>query len=88
MPDVIVPCSLRYLAKENMKKIIDLNTLSETEKNSYLKDTWCSKCQLADLGITNAQIYIEANHKYIRGCCRVCGENCLSKIIEIIADVK
>lgn len=65
-----------------MKTIIDLSTLSEIEKDTYLKDSWCSKCQEPDLGIVNPELYLESGRKFIKGSCVVCGEVCVSEIIE------
>jgi hypothetical protein len=65
-----------------MKTTLDINTLSELERDLYLKDSWCPKCQLPDLGITNAELYLESGHKFISGSCKVCGCPCITEIIE------
>lgn len=65
-----------------MKTLIDINTLPDVEKRFYLEETWCPACELADLGITNVEMYLQDGHKYISGNCKVCGERCSSEIIE------
>jgi hypothetical protein len=65
-----------------MKRIIDLATLPEIERDMYLHDSWCDSCNEADLGISNPELYIEGGRKYISGNCKVCGALCSSEIIE------
>lgn len=65
-----------------MKQIIKMSDLLEIERNIYLADTWCSKCQKPDLGIVHPELYTEGGHKYISGNCKACGEICVAEIIE------
>lgn len=65
-----------------MREVIDLSTISEVEKDIYLNDSWCDKCNEADLGIVGAELYVENGRKYIRGNCKICGTECISEIIE------
>lgn len=67
---------------DSMKTIIDINTLPDIEGSIYLEDSWCDKCQEADLGIVNPELYFEGGRKYIGGNCKVCGEICISEIKE------
>ena len=76
-----VVCGVKCVT-DSMKAIIDISTLTEMEKDIYLKDSWCSKCQEADLGIVSPELYLEDGRKYISGNCKVCGEICVSEIIE------
>jgi len=77
-----LPVNRALNAMDSMKTIIDISTLPEIEQDIYLKDSWCPKCQEADLGIVSPELYIEGGRKYISGNCNVCGETCVSEIIE------
>jgi len=46
-----------------------------------LKESWCDRCDKADLGIINPKIYEEDGKEYIEGNCRVCGELQRSEIV-------
>jgi hypothetical protein len=65
-----------------MKTILDINVLSEFERDFYLNESWCGNCGEADLGIVEPEIYIESEKKYIVGKCKVCDESTISEIIE------
>ncbi|WP_444941030.1 hypothetical protein ACJJI3_22860 [Microbulbifer sp. ZKSA004] len=65
-----------------MREIIDLSKLPEIERDIYLNDSWCDKCKEADLGIVNAELYVQNGRKYISGSCKICGTECISEIIE------
>lgn len=65
-----------------MRETIDLSTLPEIERDIYLNDSWCDKCNEADLGIVNPELYVESGRKYICGNCKICGTECISEIIE------
>ncbi|TVP00095.1 hypothetical protein AYI86_07050 [Shewanella algae] len=69
-------------AKRIMKKVLDFNSLDEVLREIYTEDTWCSKCSEADLGITEPELYIENNRKYISGKCKVCGATSVSEIVQ------
>ena len=65
-----------------MRKYLDFDKLEEVEKQNYIEDTWCEKCQKADLGIDDLEMFIEDNIKFVSGKCKVCGSICTSEIIE------
>jgi len=56
-----------------MKVILDFDSISEIEKEWFLKNTWCDICSEADLGITKPKLYLENGMKYIFGNCNGCG---------------
>jgi len=65
-----------------MKKILDIDSLSEIEKKWFLNETWCSNCGKADLGIIEPKLYIENDTMYISGKYIDCGTVCVAKITE------
>ena len=65
-----------------MKIIRDFKERSEQEQKWFLQDTWCSKCQLPDLGMVEPSEYEEDGHMFIGGRCTKCGSSVVSEIIE------
>ena len=63
------------------RTILNFNNLSANEKDWYLKETWCSKCGKADLGMNEPVLYAENNNEFIEGKCSVCGETVKTQII-------
>ena len=53
------------------------------EEQEWLKkNTWCDKCQKADLGIEDASEYLQSGKIYLSGFCNSCGKEIESEIIE------
>ena len=53
------------------------------EEQKWLKtNTWCDKCNKADLGIGNASEFSQSGKIYISGFCNSCGKEIISEIHE------
>ncbi len=46
------------------------------------ENTWCDRCNEADLGISSPQEYEENGKVYIEGTCQKCGETIRSEVTE------
>ena len=69
------------MPNETIKKTLDFNSLSDLDKDFFLNDSWCDKCNEADLGIIEPELYIESEHQYISGKCSKCKEVCISEVV-------
>lgn len=66
-----------------MKRIDrDFQARPEAERQGLLEDTWCDRCDKADLGMDSPQEYEEGGRIYVSGNCRVCGDEVRSEVIE------
>ena len=66
----------------NQRVELDFYSLSESDQQWYLCETWCVVCKKADLGISDPELYVEGGSKYIEGKCLVCGSQCVSTVTE------
>ena len=69
------------------KQYLKFEELSEVEKDCYLSESWCFKCNKPDLGIKEPLLYIEEGKTFIEGKCVVCGEVQRSQIITKEVDI-
>ena len=44
-------------------------------------DTWCDRCNKADLGIVEPRLYHENDKKFVAGKCTVCGGECITEVV-------
>ncbi len=51
----------------------DFSARSEEEQCAFLEQTWCDKCQAANLGMRQPVEYEFKNVVYIEGECCACG---------------
>ena len=65
-----------------MKTYLRIEDCDESERHWLLNETWCDKCNMADLGITDPQLYLEDGRKFIEGKCMRCGSTCISEIVD------
>jgi hypothetical protein len=65
-----------------MRILKDFASRSPVEQESFIRNTWCDKCQLPDLGLTDPVEYEEDGACYIEGRCRRCRVRVVSKIHE------
>ena len=63
------------------RTILNINDLSASEMDWYLKETWCDKCGKADLGMNEPVLYVENGKEFIEGKCTVCGETVKTQIV-------
>lgn len=69
-------------SKKKEKKILDFSKLDVSDQEWFLKETWCDKCNEADMGMVEPILYIENGKNYIEGKCAVCGEAQRAEVIE------
>ena len=60
----------------------DYYNRSDVERSCLEEDTWCNKCDQADLGLIEPHEYEEYGRVFIEGKCRKCGEHVVSEIID------
>jgi formylmethanofuran dehydrogenase subunit E len=60
----------------------DFFSRSADEQQDFLTQTWCNKCQEADLGMTDPVEYEEGEKVLIEGKCSRCGEVVTTELIE------
>ncbi len=65
---------------------LDFYSLSESDQEWFLRETWCDVCNKADIGMKEPELYIEDGVKHIAGKCIVCNTPCVSTITEHNAD--
>jgi len=63
------------------KKYLEFSELDESDQEWFLSESWCDKCNKADLGLKEPVMYIENGQTYISGKCVVCGEPQTSQVI-------
>jgi hypothetical protein len=63
------------------KELLDFDELNEEDKRWFLKETWCDKCDKADLGMKDPVLYVDDGKTFIEGKCLVCNEPVVSQII-------
>ena len=63
------------------KEYLKFEELDQSEQEWFLKETWCDKCDKADLGLKDPLMYIENGKTFISGKCIVCGEEQTSQVI-------
>lgn len=51
----------------------DFNRRDEADQQAFLTQTWCDKCQQADLGMSDAVEYAQGKLTLIEGKCNKCG---------------
>lgn len=61
---------------------LDFYSLSSSDQDWFLSETWCETCSKADLGIKEPKLYIENGIKHIEGKCNICNALCVSKLTE------
>ena len=60
----------------------EFNKRPDDEKEWHLKNTWCSFCMKADLGMEKPFEYEKNGKNYLSGFCSKCGHEVISEIIE------
>ena len=63
------------------RKVLDFTSFPEEEQMWYLSETWCTKCQKPDLGITEPIYYSEEGKNYIEGKCKICNTIARTQLI-------
>lgn len=58
----------------------DFSTRPESEQTWLRKNTWCSTCDAADLGMRDPHEYTEGGVNYVEGQCPQCGNQVRSSI--------
>jgi hypothetical protein len=66
---------------EMTRKERDYSLRSQVERVGFEKDTWCDKCQEADLGLIEPREFEENDRIFIEGKCLSCGGRVVSEII-------
>ncbi len=56
------------------------------EQRSICSDTWCSRCNQADLGLRTPVEYEEDGRIFVEGACAACGESVVTELREIRAN--
>jgi hypothetical protein len=64
-----------------IRKEQDYTLRSPVERSGFERDTWCDRCQEADLGLVEPHEYEEDGRVFIEGKCRCCGGRVVSEII-------
>jgi hypothetical protein len=65
-----------------MKTPRDFSARSQIEQDSLRSDTWCDKCDQADLGLSDPKEYEEEGRIFVEGRCRKCGGTVRTEVIE------
>ncbi|MFT6916554.1 MAG: hypothetical protein ACJAWL_002894 [Motiliproteus sp.] len=55
---------------------------SKAEQQDFLTQTWCNKCQQADLGMKDPLEYAEGKRVLIEGKCCRCGEITTTELVD------
>ena len=67
--------------KAERRTHLEFAALDVLEQKWIIEETWCDKCEAADLGIRNPSRYAEDGREFVTGNCNVCGANCVSEIV-------
>lgn len=60
----------------------DFTARTEFEREWMQENTWCDRCNLADLGLSSPKEYEENGKIYIEGKCKKCGDSVRSEVTE------
>jgi len=63
------------------KEYLEFGALNKAEQEWYLRETWCYKCNEADLGIKDPVLYKENDQTFVEGKCVKCGEPQISQVV-------
>ena len=61
----------------------EFNARSESEREWMSENTWCGRCDQADLGLNAPQEYEEDGKIFIEGKCKQCGDTIRSEVTEM-----
>jgi hypothetical protein len=66
--------------EQAMRSPRDFSARDEEEQEWMLENTWCPRCEKADLGMTHPEEYEENGVIWLEGRCAVCDEVIRSQV--------
>ena len=60
---------------------LNFDELSALEQEWFLTETWCDKCNEADLGMVDPLYYREDRKEFIEGKCKKCGALQVTEVV-------
>jgi len=65
-----------------MKNLRDFHQRSQSDQSWITKNTWCDKCDAADLGQKDPLEYEENGKVFVEGKCNVCSSIVRSELVD------